>query len=653
MPEFERRQNRTQNSHLVNPARPDRTAPQPAYAAHSFPAQQLGNQAMQRFAQSCPLALPSPSVCPFGGACHACPVQAKLTINEPGDKYEQEADRVADQVMRMPEPPMQRQVGPEEEDEEQTPQAKPLADQITPLVQRQIEPEEEEEEEPVQAAPDDGALLQRQAEENLLQAKAHANNAAEVTSDLESRMHSPRGGGHALPRSVRDYFEPRFGYDFSGVRLHTDSTAAEMARSVNARAVTRRRDILIGAGQYSPDTSAGKRLLAHELTHVVQQSVEPQRQRPREPSGKPVAPRVHIALGQAHQIMREVWSPQDRPSPCNSSPAAIQQEHHVELGPVPAGTENCVFTPLFRVPVATSSVQVEASAVSPPPGDWRINVFECPWKAGGSECGWRREDYAAAGKMSSSLSVDRSPPLWVSRKLFVRIRNGGMSPIPSVRLTIRVRPITLDSISEIIHTALQVLGLTPALGVIPDAVDTAFYLVEGNWVEAGISAAAMVPIFGQGAGLTRLGIRVSRESVERLGREGVEQAIALGVVRSGTRVLRPAPAWRVVSALRGFRSRVFRAGSETFLLDSGGMSHILKRHHPRYWDGSVKGKQSFFDEHLSVDDVADAIQAVMRQNRERLIEIGSTRHGQISGMWGGLTYVLGVTGGRVSQFFPL
>ncbi len=71
----------------------------------------MGNQAMQRFAETCPISLPNPGVCPFGGICHSCPpkVQAKLTVNEPGDKYEEEADRVADQVMRMPEPgPIQR-----------------------------------------------------------------------------------------------------------------------------------------------------------------------------------------------------------------------------------------------------------------------------------------------------------------------------------------------------------------------------------------------------------------------------------------------------------------------------------------------------------------------------------------------------------------
>ncbi len=64
----------------------------------------------QSVMETCPLRLSSPTACPFGGACHTCPatVQAKLVVNEPGDKYEQEADRVAEQVMRMPEPVIQR-----------------------------------------------------------------------------------------------------------------------------------------------------------------------------------------------------------------------------------------------------------------------------------------------------------------------------------------------------------------------------------------------------------------------------------------------------------------------------------------------------------------------------------------------------------------
>jgi hypothetical protein len=71
---------------------------------------------------------------------------------------------------------------------------------------------------------------------------------------------------------VRAFFEPRFGHDFSGVRVHTDTRAAQTASAFNARAFTLGRDIVFGPREYAPETTAGQRLLAHELTHVVQQS---------------------------------------------------------------------------------------------------------------------------------------------------------------------------------------------------------------------------------------------------------------------------------------------------------------------------------------------------------------------------------------------
>jgi hypothetical protein len=74
-----------------------------------------------------------------------------------------------------------------------------------------------------------------------------------------------------LPKSTREFFEPRFGRDFSDVRVHTGARAADAAKSLNARAFTLGKDIVFGSGQYFPQTSAGNRLLAHELTHVVQQ----------------------------------------------------------------------------------------------------------------------------------------------------------------------------------------------------------------------------------------------------------------------------------------------------------------------------------------------------------------------------------------------
>ena len=182
---------------------------------------------------------------------HSTGAQVKLTIGQPGDKYEQEADRVADAVMHMPEPGVQRQVEPEEEEEEEEIlQTKPLVDQITPFVQRQVEEEEEE----------------------MLQAKSREDSTPEVSNDLESQINAIKGGGRPLAESERAYFEPRFGTDFSQVRVHTDTWADESARVVNARAFTVGQHIVFREGHYAPGTSSGQHLLAHELVHTVQQA---------------------------------------------------------------------------------------------------------------------------------------------------------------------------------------------------------------------------------------------------------------------------------------------------------------------------------------------------------------------------------------------
>jgi hypothetical protein len=100
-------------------------------------------------------------------------------------------------------------------------------------------------------------------------------------SELETRNNSVappivhevlRSPGQPLDVETRAFMEPRFGHDFSQVRVHTDAHAAESAHMVNALAFTVGRDVVFGAGQYAPKTMAGKRLVAHELTHVAQQA---------------------------------------------------------------------------------------------------------------------------------------------------------------------------------------------------------------------------------------------------------------------------------------------------------------------------------------------------------------------------------------------
>jgi hypothetical protein len=147
-------------------------------------------------------------------------LQPKLKIGEPGDKYELEADTMADQVMRMP-------------------------DSVCPSCMEK--------------------------KEESIQPKRENSDTTEMSSDVESGIGSLKGGGQPLSESARNYFEPRFGYDFSGVRVHTGVEANETAKSINARAFTVGNDVVFGSSSYSTETGEGKRLLAHELTHVVQQ----------------------------------------------------------------------------------------------------------------------------------------------------------------------------------------------------------------------------------------------------------------------------------------------------------------------------------------------------------------------------------------------
>jgi hypothetical protein len=113
-----------------------------------------------------------------------------------------------------------------------------------------------------------------------------------VTPDLESYVDGSRGAGQPLPTATRAHYEPRFGSDFSGVRLHTDSRAAQAASAIHAHAFTTGADIYFGSGRFHPGTSTGDRLLAHELTHVVQQGAMDATGLQRQPKGPldPVPP---------------------------------------------------------------------------------------------------------------------------------------------------------------------------------------------------------------------------------------------------------------------------------------------------------------------------------------------------------------------------
>ena len=202
--------------------------------------------------------------------------QAKLSISQPGDKYEQEADSVAQQVMQRIAQPVNRQsFQPQGLPEGEELQMKPMANSIRPL-QRQEIPESESE---LQMKSLDNSTLQRQEapeDEEELQMKSMVQRRAEArmadAPDLEASINQARGGGQAMADNIRYPMEQAFGTDFSGVKVHTDGQSDQLNRSIQARAFTTGQDVFFRQGEYNPGSRGGQELLAHELTHVVQQN---------------------------------------------------------------------------------------------------------------------------------------------------------------------------------------------------------------------------------------------------------------------------------------------------------------------------------------------------------------------------------------------
>lgn len=110
-----------------------------------------------------------------------------------------------------------------------------------------------------------------EAEEKKMHRKESGDEREEVAAGTENYINT-LSGGKPLTQNERSFFEPRFGHDFSNVQLHTDTAANESAKNINALAYTHGNNIVFGPDQYQPDSDAGKKLLAHELTHVVQQN---------------------------------------------------------------------------------------------------------------------------------------------------------------------------------------------------------------------------------------------------------------------------------------------------------------------------------------------------------------------------------------------
>ncbi len=180
-------------------------------------------------------------------------VQTTLTVGQPSDKYEQEADQVAEQIMRMPNPTAY--------DSTRTVRDPDISQCVAQWAAKGIALQPAEDEVPAEDEIDVAELLSM---------KSVPGVSHEMSAGLATQIESLQGG-QPLDQTTRAFFEPRLGYDFSHVRVHTDARAAKTAQELKARAYTIGRDIVFARAEYRPEALEGRKLLAHELTHVVQQ----------------------------------------------------------------------------------------------------------------------------------------------------------------------------------------------------------------------------------------------------------------------------------------------------------------------------------------------------------------------------------------------
>ena len=211
--------------------------------------QTIGNQAVQRLMRS-----------NSRNGTVRTRIQPKLKVSQPRDAYEQEADRVAEQVMRMSDP---THIGTTVSIEKGRINCK-----CSSCKTKKGKEEEEK------------LKISRKASTMF-----NSETSEEATTKINNVLST---SGSSLDNDSKDLMESRFGYNLSGVRIHKDTRATESAQSVNALAYSVKQDIVFGPGQYTPRTKEGQQLLAHELVHTIQSrdgTAEGKIQRRRVPSG--------------------------------------------------------------------------------------------------------------------------------------------------------------------------------------------------------------------------------------------------------------------------------------------------------------------------------------------------------------------------------
>ena len=382
--------------------------------------------------------------------------QGKLAIGATNDPLEQEADRVADQVLST----------------------------WTDSTQRAL-----------------GKRVQRSSDHP-------PGDSCIAPASVELALSSP---GKPLGLSLRRDMEQRLGCDFSRVRVHSGSAAERSAKDIHAHAYTVGTDIVFGAGRFAPDSRDGRRLIAHELTHVMQQSDEVGGNADRTYYGPSPRP---IARGADRKVMKKGFE-----STIKVCQRVLESRHfEVTKGGLRVVL---VLTSLDRTVPGCRDFDFGVTLTRSEDWSFDHEVATCQAATGGTRSFsfanvpagtyylkiWRTFDHQYCCLEGDILVFDEP----VSRDATGCTRDEQLSAM------------------DIVHGALDLAGFVPVLGALPDGINAAIYVVEGDWANAGLSAVAMVPAWGDGVMLGAIAgksaIKISEKAAIRLGEEGIAKGL--------------------------------------------------------------------------------------------------------------------------------
>ncbi|WP_218080641.1 hypothetical protein [Anthocerotibacter panamensis] len=210
---------------------------------------------------------------------------------------------------------------------------------------------------------------------------------------------------------------------------------------------------------------------------------------------------------------------------------------------------------------------------------------------------------------------------------------------------------------------------------ISDSISAAISLAKGDYLGAGLSLVSIVPFIGDALGkplkaasnvkkiehlkqrieelttvIQQFNPSASEHTIEKAKR--VSATIQGILQKIGSESLKMMPKHKIINTLESISGHTFSVGSDVLVLTKERLKHILERHHPEFRRTASKDMQTFFVDDISIDEIFAAIEDIIKQNREKLIQNGVNNFLQIDGFYNGCRYKLGIRGGKVVQFFP-